>query len=310
MRSNPVGAPASLALYLVVVFLGAALLGPLLYLLVLALADAVPALAGLARHPLHRYVQRAMLVLAVAGLPWLLRRLELRGWSRLGLAAPRSHLRALGLGLALGFASLAIVALVPLAAGVRQLRPGIDAGHVAAVLAGAALTATVVSFLEELLFRGVVFGGLRRAWSWPAALAASSGFYAIVHFFARPPRPDTVAWYSGLVQLGQMLAGFADLALLVPGFFNLAIAGAILGFAYQRSGTLYLPIGIHAGWIFWLKLYGAIVVAPSGSGDAVWLWGTRRLVDGWAACLVFVLGMLAYLAVRRMPRRPVRAVSP
>lgn len=300
MRSDRPG--AVVALYLGVVFLGAALLGPVLYALVAAVAGVIPAAAPLAEHPLHRFVNRAMLVLAVLGLPWLLRRLDLVGWRRLGLAAPSRHLRALALGLALGFLSLAVVALVPLATGARVLRPSVDAAAVLEALAGAVLTAVFVSFLEELLFRGVVFGGLRRRWTLPAALAASSALYALVHFFARPPSPEHVAWYSGLVQLAQMLRGFTDPAMLVPGFFNLAIAGAILAFAYERSGTLYLPIGIHAGWIFWLKLYGAIITAPQ-PGDALWLWGTRRLVDGWAACLVFLLGLGVYAATRRVEAR-------
>ena len=58
-----------------------------------------------------------------------------------------------------------------------------------------------------------------------------------------------------------MLAGFADFHALVPGFFSLTLAGILLGLAYQRTGNLYFSIGLHAGWIFWLKTYGAFTPA-------------------------------------------------
>ena len=70
-----------------------------------------------------------------------------------------------------------------------------------------------------------------------------------------------MAWNSGLILLPRMLGGFADFHALVPGFFNLTLAGVLLGLAYQRTGNLYFSIGLHAGWIFWLKTYGAFTPA-------------------------------------------------
>jgi hypothetical protein len=78
--------------------------------------------------------------------------------------------------------------------------------------------------------------------------------------------------------------------LLVPGFFNLALAGALLGLAYQRTGNLYFSIGLHAGWIFWLKSYGAFTAAAPGASE--WFWGTSKMIDGWLAFFVLAL-MLA-----------------
>lgn len=71
-----------------------------------------------------------------------------------------------------------------------------------------------------------------------------------------------------------------------PIFFNLTLAGILLGLAYQRTGNLYFSIGLHAGWIFWLKTYAAFTAAsPRASAG---FWGTSKMIDGWLALLVLV----------------------
>jgi len=141
--------------------------------------------------------------------------------------------------------------------------------------------------LEEILFRGAIFGALRKTCRWPAALAISSAIYAIVHFFSKPQSPAEIHWTSGLALLAAMLRGFADVEQVVPAFFNLALAGALLALAYQRTGNLYFSIGLHAGWIFWLKSYGFLTREAAGVNP--WFWGTNRLIDGWSALLVLMI---------------------
>ena len=108
--------------------------------------------------------------------------------------------------------------------------------------------------------------------------------YAIVHFFQRVESTGPVTWSSGLVLLPRMVHGFVQPAMLVPGFFTLTLAGAILALALQRTGNLYFSIGLHAGWIFWLKSY--VLITDLRPGAATWFWGTGKLYDGWVALLV------------------------
>ena len=63
-----------LAVYTVVMFLGAELLAPWLYAMVQATAKTFPHLAAV---PFHRFVNRSLLILALAGLWPLLRALGL-----------------------------------------------------------------------------------------------------------------------------------------------------------------------------------------------------------------------------------------
>jgi hypothetical protein len=116
--------------------------------------------------------------------------------------------------------------------------------------------------------------------------------YAIVHFMQPAETAGGVTWLSGLELLPRLLRGFGDLHAIVPGFFNLTLAGLLLGLAYQRTGNLYFSIGLHSGWIFWLKSYGMFTTGAAGA--TAWLWGTSRLIDGWLALPVLAATLAAF----------------
>jgi uncharacterized protein len=290
----------ALVIYIAIVFLGGALLAPWLHWLAQVLAQTFPKLADLADSPFHRYVHRAFLFLALAGLWPLLRALGARSAADFGLGKPAGQWQRLGAGFALGFVSLAVVAGIAVAGGARAWPDSFDAGNLIGKLLGALATAAVVGVLEEVLFRGGIFGGLRRVLDWRLALVFSSAIYALVHFFAPARHEGPVLWTSGLALLVPMFNGFTNLQQLIPGFFNLALAGALLAIAYQRTGNLYFSIGLHAGWIFWLKSYG--VLTNSVVDANVWLFGTRKMIDGWLACGVLIATLIV-LTRRRFVSR-------
>ena len=271
----------ALAIYIAVVFIGGALLAPWLWHLAQLAAHPFPKLAAA---PFHRFVDRSLLILALTGLWPLLRTLGATSARETGLVPPYGHFGKLLGGLLLGFVSLALVAGLAIGFHARTLAPDLTAHKIVGVFFSAVGTAAVVATLEEILFRGGIFGGLRRVLYWPFALAASSAIYALVHFLQRADLAGAVGWNSGLVLLLRVLGGFADFHALVPGFFNLTLAGVLLGLAYQRSGNLYFSIGLHAGWIFWLKSYGAFTAAAPAA--TAWFWGSGKLIDGWLAFFV------------------------
>jgi membrane protease YdiL (CAAX protease family) len=78
---------------------------------------------------------------------------------------------------------------------------------------------------EELLFRGVVQGLLRRAYGVVPAIAVSSGLFSLAH-------------YSALIGGGDLL----------PAFLTLFLSGVVLGTLYEYSRTLLVPMATHALW--------------------------------------------------------------
>jgi hypothetical protein len=295
---RPIGA---LLIYLVVVFLGGALLAPQLYWLVNGIAPD----SHLAHNPFHRFVNRSLLALALLGIWPLLRKLGANSLRDVGLVNPVGQWKLFLAGFAFGFGSLACVAFVTLAAHGRQLNSSLTLGELGGGVAGAIGTALVVATLEEILFRGAIFGGLRRYWDWRAALIFSSMVYAIVHFMQKADLSGPIVWSSGLKLLPHMLRGFANWQEIIPAFFNLTLVGVLLGLAYQRTGNLYCSIGLHAGWIFWLRAYGMLTV-PTPENTNTWFWGSQKLIDGW---LTFGVLAVPLVALMFLPMRKTR-ISP
>jgi membrane protease YdiL (CAAX protease family) len=80
----------------------------------------------------------------------------------------------------------------------------------------------IISFNEELSFRGYILQRLAQAWGMPAAVIASSLIFAMVHVLNPNVQP-----------------------LAMVGLF---CAGLLLATAYLVSRSLWLPIGLHIGW--------------------------------------------------------------
>lgn len=279
----------SLLIYFAIVFLGGALLAPWLYWGAQWAGGHEPVLARLAASPFHRFLDRALLGTALLGLWPLLRSEGMLRWDSLGLRGGGRGGRQTLLGFLCGWVSLGGVALAACAFGARSFTPAHSPDAWLRRILSAALTAVIVAVIEEILFRGALFGILRRAMPWRRALVISSAIYALVHFIQKTDSTGPIRWFSGLALLPRM---FHQGGPYIPAFFTLFVAGAILALAYQRTGALYFSIGLHAGWIFWLKSYRFLTEA-SGGGQA--FWGTDNLIDGWLAlgALVFVLVFLA-----------------
>lgn len=282
----------SLLVYFVVVFVGGALLAPWLYWLAVWSAGHWHWhwLAALAAKPFHRFLDRSLLGMAVLGLWPLLRTAGMASGKEIGIFKKKHAFTDLFRGFAVGWVSLAGAALLSCLFGVRVLTFSHDLGH---GLLAATMTAIIVAVLEEVLFRGALFGILRKAMPWPAALVISSAIYSLAHFIAKADWGAPVQWSSGLALLRAMMMLHPP---FVPAFFTLFVAGLILGLAYQLSGALFFSIGLHAGWIFWLK---ALRLVSTGIGPRQAFWGSDNLVDGWLSFMI-LLFLLALMAGRKI----------
>ena len=290
----------ALLIYIIAVFVGGALLAPPIYWLAQSVAHAHPDfvaqhLSKVAHAPFPRYVNRSLMALALLGLWPLVKNLEFHSVAEMGIVRPRGQWKKLGGGFVLGFVSLAIVAGISFAFHARHLNHRATGSELFRRLLDAAGTAVVTAVLEEILFRGAVFGALRKVFHWTIALVLSSMIYAILHYLETPQSPDVVTWLSGLEVLPNMLRNLGNLHAVLPGFFNLTLAGMLLAWAYQRTGNLYFSVGLHIGWIFWVKAYG-IVSAMTPTADR-WLWGSGRMaiVNGWVALPILFLTLLAFV---------------
>lgn len=128
----------------------------------------------------------------------------------------------LGVGLALGFM---IMALTVGAAAVADVYNIVGEGDTRQLVRELVATAIMPAFMEELLFRGILFRWLEQfGGSW-LALLLTSGFFGAAHLM----NPNA-SWVAA---------------------FGIALeAGILLGAAYMLTRSLWLVMGIHAAWNF------------------------------------------------------------
>jgi len=298
-RDPPSPHPAwVLCAYLMAVFVGGALLAPWLW----SLAQAVAPSSPLAHQPFRRYVDRSLLGLALLGLWPMVRSGWFPGWQSVGLGWGPLSRRQLTLGLSAGMVSLAAVAAMALGFGARTWNSSHPAGLFLTHGTRALGAAVAVSFLEELLFRGMVLGSLRRRFPFALSACLSTGLFALVHFFQRPDPPTSVGPWTGFEMLGRMLAGWTDGSALFPGILTLGMIGGLLAWCRERTGALWLSMGLHAGWIFWFKSYQFLTQTTARGERGIRWWGSTRLHDGWITFLV--MAITAFTFVRILGERP------
>ena len=194
--------------------------------------------------PFRRVFDRALLVVAVAGLWPMLRAAGIRSWSELGYPRTPAGWRQVAAGLGVGLVSLGLCAVL-----LRQFT-GWKTNY-AANLA----SALAVGIIEETFFRGGIYGVLRRGGSVAGAVVVSSILYAVLHF-CKPTEPVTVNWWTGFTHLGLVFQNFGTQVNWF-GLVTLFLAGAVLALAFERTQALYFSIGLHTGWVFAIKTVGA-----------------------------------------------------
>jgi hypothetical protein len=141
---------------------------------------------------------------------------------------PRDDLRladapkGLGIGLLLGAVLFSAVVGIAALADVYNI---VGEGGTSDLVRIAVAIAIVPGFMEELLFRGILFRWLEEfAGSW-VALLLTSALFGLGHFY----NPNATAFSSFAIALE---------------------AGVLLGGAYMLTRNLWLAIGLHAAWNF------------------------------------------------------------
>lgn len=264
-------ASKAIGLYLVAVILVGSLFAPWLFWAVQWLAPHVPVLQGAAAYPFHRFFDRSVMIVAIAGLWPLLRVLGFRSWNGLGYVRARGWSRHLLAGWALGAGSLALLIVITVAWGSHSLHLDKSAGQMAGAALRYFLVGIAVALVEETLFRGVLQKALQRGMNALLALLATSAVYSAVHFlkpYAMNIPANEVRWSSGLACLAEIVPHSFHHTGVFVSVVTLFLAGCVLGLAYIKTGALYLPIGLHAGWV-WANEFARWLGAGSISDDLV-----------------------------------------
>ena len=216
------------------------------------------------RARISRYFNRSMLIAAVLlliPLVWRIRRIghandgkhQPTPWARIGWQAGVCHAIA-GFTAAAGLLWLLGIAVEAGGA----FTPSENETSTKTFILRAVAPALGASILEEWIFRAILIGlWLRVCGAWMACLGTSLVF-AFVHFL-EPPRgaeiADSRAWSAGFELLGLVLRSYLNPQFIAAEFLTLFTVGMALAWARLRTGSLWLPIGMHAGWVFAFKSF-------------------------------------------------------
>jgi membrane protease YdiL (CAAX protease family) len=245
---------ARLVAYFVVTILFGALAAPVLFWAAQGLA-AHGILEPLARFDFESFFHRALLLGALVFLWPLLHWVGIKSRGDLGLEANRRWLRDVFVGFLLSTLPVLLCEIFLVASGFYSLR----ANPAWSAAAMAIPTAIVVPLIEETLFRGLFLGILLRNFRPWKASVISAAIFSIVHFLKAPDETSArVSWFSGFVSLGHSFDQFAEPMLVLGGFSTLFVIGLVLANARLSTRSLWLPIGLHAGWILASESFGKI----------------------------------------------------
>ena len=255
---------ARLAAYFIGIIVVGALLAPILFWSVQALASH-GVFPFLAKYDFDTFFHRAILVAAVLLLWPLLRLSNVRGRADLSLASNPHWGRDVGSGVLLSVVPLLFCGALLIALHVYSFRHVFVWPRFGKVL----LAAISVPFIEETFFRGIVLGLLLRTGQKRLSVVAVSVLFAAVHFLkGSEHEPAIVTWTSGFHSISDAFAGFGDPMMVLAAFATLFLIGCILADARNLTRSLWLPIGLHAGWIF-------------ASGTFSWLARRQMLALPW-----------------------------
>jgi len=271
---------------------------------------------SMARAKFSRYFNRAVL-LAGAILLWPMLR-----WLRVGKTSevrpgPRSE-RLLGtfqlspnpvwwrhllIGFLLAGGTLLLLGGFYVGQGWYEIR---DSGKpLSRILATALGTGLAVGLLEEFVFRGALQAVVAKLLRPRALYFVIAIFFAVIHFF-NPPHgldADTVTGTTGFWMVGEIFSHFfsqfANPSFLLAEFAVLFSIGLVLGYTRMKTGSLWLGVGLHAGWVFGVKTLSPMTVRAFAPGEMMpWLGETLRV--GAISCLVVSLtGLALWLWLRK-----------
>jgi membrane protease YdiL (CAAX protease family) len=204
--------------------------------------------------------------------------------SDLGLGWTATSARELLIGVGAGAAAAVVIVAAPLALRLAEFEPTPGVEHPWSSFAFVSLVLLFGAAGEEMLFHGYAFQLLIRSLGAFATILPASVLFGLAH------------------------AGNQNATLL--GLLNTMLWGVLLGYAFWRTGALWLPIGLHFGWNVTLPLFGVnlsgFTMGVTGYGlhwRAGELWSGGGYGPEGGVLTTAMVAALFFVLVRLIPER-------
>jgi membrane protease YdiL (CAAX protease family) len=211
-------------------------------------------------------------------------RLRVRGraiWAALGLSLDWRSVRDAGGGALIAAVSLFVIFVIEWYSRMLTVEEVGPVGNLGIDW----LTPLVTGFTEEFVFRSAILGALVLCTNVPLAITLSATLFGVAHLH------NTHA---------SLLSGVGN-----------SLDGVIYGIAFVKSGRVWLPFGLHAGWnwaggrLLGFAVSGGHVWGPfvvqHDNGPALWTggaYGPEGGMLGMVARIIMIGLLLVWLRVR------------
>lgn len=235
--------------------------------------------------------------------PIIMHRVGMLSWKGLGFGwHGKQSLQGIAGWWLVGIVTLIVAAIGQATFTSLTWRPDATLDRLFVVALTAALSGIILGLLEEAILRGFLLRAFYTAMHPVLAVVLSAAFFAAVHFkdFAYDNTAEvTIA--SGLI-VAWLTATSIFHTFELANFINLFLVGFALNLLFLRTRSLWPCVGLHAGWVWVLKVYKECVWADPEESLARQFWGTQVVLNGyWVSC---VLGLLCiWLLIGMMRKR-------
>ncbi|NOY00737.1 MAG: CPBP family intramembrane metalloprotease [Verrucomicrobia bacterium] len=263
--------------------------------------------AALERSKFSRYFNRAVMLAAIVMIYPTIRWIRAdsdnvdRLKNNIALKTNTARWKQLALGFLLAAVPLLLMGWAYVKVGFYQPRSG-DDFEWSRVFTSALTAAAGAALLEELFFRWGLMGLVLRTTRPFKALFFVTFVYALVHFLKPPPElqmPETIIWTSGFWLVGQIFSQFGNPIFVMAEFATLFTVGWILGYVRLKTSSLWMGIGLHAGWIFGIKVFSPITRRKMDLAEML-PWAGKDLKTGIIPMAVVLLtGIVVWLILRK-----------
>jgi len=242
--------------------------------------------------PFRRVNDRIVLICVLGLLVPAYRMSGLRGRADFGIPKRNDWARLFGTGLIVAAASMLLVYLMGLFAGVYG---PVQVDGVVGKLLKIIIGMLLIGVIEEILFRGYILNALQKSLGPVAAILLSSVLFAVVHFI-KPAEPESVdRWYSGFLLFSNLFAGASDT--FWPEVCTLFCMGTVLATLSYWTRSVYITIGLHAGWVWIMMLFRLFT---ENQGHLVWLYGPGEWISkGWVGPIMALVVWGVVFATRK-----------
>lgn len=253
--------------------------------------------------PYSRYFKRCIILAALVLVPpylWWKKRSASDQFTPPKLSWQPSLARHLYWGALISFFSVFLLGASLQGAGWYEIKDSIDWGK---AFKKACVAAFFVALVEELFFRGLLFNLFIVSFSRTKALIFLCLIFTFLHFL-HPPKSLMVEnpshWFAGFEMLGLSITRLLSIHDFIYEFMSILIIGLILTYARVWTHSLYLSLGLHAGWVFAFKLFKEIYQQTGQQPESLSLLLGRNLKEGF---LPIAMLLITFWIVRTLWRK-------